>query len=72
MKLKAIVSAALEVALFFKKIYQRNSKANYESNRLKDSNSAADEFERQFNPNGLRSSENLSGNKADHGEGSRL
>lgn len=67
MKLNVIVSATLEVALFFKKLYRHNSKESYESNRLKSKASAADEFERQFNPNGLRSSDSVPGDKTDNG-----
>ncbi len=69
MKLKLIVSAALEVALFFKKLYQHNKKVSYEDSRLKDSSSAADDFERQFNPNGLHSSKELPGNKTNTSKG---
>lgn len=63
-KIANAISAAGQVALFFIGRFKKAEKQSYEENRHKTPSSAADEFERQFNPNGLCGDEQLSGNKA--------
>jgi hypothetical protein len=69
MTTKQIISAALELALFFKRLWVKSEKENYEQNRLKDESSAADAFERKFNPNGLRIDKELPSNDSDTSKG---
>lgn len=68
MSYKQIASAILEVALFFKRLYVKSEKEQYEQNRLKTESSAADDFERKFNPNGLHVDKQVPSNNTNSSE----
>lgn len=67
---KEILSAIAKIALYLTKLHKKSEKESYEDNRLKENSSAADDFERKFNPNGLCVDKDLPGNKTDSGKGS--
>lgn len=69
MDVTKLLTAGAELAVFFKRLWVKSEKQSYEQNRHKTEASAADEFERQFNPNGLHVDGQLPGDKTSNGEG---
>lgn len=64
-----LLDGLTELAVYFKRAYQKSEKERYEDERKKDSSTPANTFERDFGAGGLCSESKLPGDKADIGKG---